>query len=222
MLARRLEICRLGGKIKYIPYNTAYTSSATWTVPYTQWYEIHIVGTGGAGGDGGTGGLGPNYSTYRGGAGGGGGSGGHTAGRYLLAAGTEIPLTIGTSTTFGGVADAFYMSVSKGENGGNGGNANPDHFEDGAGGSAGIKGRVIGSGNLSVSNTGNNGGVGSAGDETTTVNHQVVVKGGTGGKSPYGGYGAGGAGGNGSDSSTRNAGEAGGSGAVVITAYQQE
>lgn len=212
MLARRLEICGLGDKIKYIPYNTAYTSSATWTVPYTQWYEIHIVGTGGAGGDGGTGGLGPNYSTYRGGAGGGGGSGGHTAGRYLLTVGTKIPLTIGDSTTFGDTADAFYMSVSKGRNGGNGGNAIPDSFEDGVGGSAGARGPVTSAGNLPVSSAGNAGGKGSDGGNS----------GGTGGKSPYNGYGAGGKGGAGSASSTKTTGEAGGVGAITITAYQQE
>ena len=219
MLARRLETCGLGSQIKYVPYETAYTSSAVWTVPYTQWYEIHVVGTGGTGGAGNTGNYGAGYHTKAGGGGGGGGSGGHTAGRYLLAAGMQIPLTIDTATTFGDTENAFYMSVAKGGNGGDGEYSPADDFTVGAGGTAGAKGRVVNAGNLTVGNTGNAGKAGSEGQ--VGVSESVTSPGGAGGASPYKGYGAGGAGGDGTKSK-RNAGKAGVTGAVTITAYQQE
>lgn len=217
MLARKLMA---GGGAAFHEYEEVLTSSGTWTVPYTQMYEIHVVGSGGNGGNGATGFhymFESRRAYYTGGSGGGGGSGAYTAGRYRLRKGTPIPIVIGDSS-FGSIGDVFHMQVGAGKKGGDG-TQSSSVSSTGEAGAKGVGGTVAVAGNL-ISIPGN-GGTNGNGYKKDATDWNVSTPGGTGGASVYEGYGAGGNGGHGTYSkNSTNTGSAGGSGAIIIKAIK--
>lgn len=112
-----------------------------WIVPYSGWYEIHLVGSGGTGGTGGP--DGGSSKVYTGGSGGGGGSGGHTWGKYFLLKGQVISFS---ANTFGELNDPIYLKVTSGTAGGTGGAAQAT--SSGVIGTPGVGGSVTSQGNL--------------------------------------------------------------------------
>lgn len=223
MLASKLIRGAAGGD-KYVEYETILTSSGTWTVPYTQTYNVYVCGAGGWGGNGGSGTEYGLTAYYTGGGGGGGGSGAYTAGQVRLTAGTVIPITIGSSA-FGTSGDAWYMAAGAGYSGGNGGAAYSKkvsttvQWRPGDAGYGRAGGSVTAAGNLAsvAGRAGSNGSMGTSGESSS-----ISVSGGYGGASVFSykgrSYGAGGRGGNGSVSGS--SGSSGGTGVVIIVAVE--
>lgn len=125
-----------------------FTTSATWTVPITGWYKIHVIGKGGTGGKGGDR---HNLGWYTGAGGGGGGGGGLAISVVYLQSGTEIIIDItsahtsfnntivATSGSDGG--NAYYTTAGVGGSGGTavGGNTVNLSGQSGKNGAAGKK-----------------------------------------------------------------------------------
>lgn len=227
MLARKL-ISGSSGDV-YHEYEIILTSSGTWTVPYTQTYEIHVCGGGGRGGYAGSGDKYRNPSGanlyFPGGSGGGGGSGAYTMGRVRLTANAIIPYTIGSSS-FGLASDAYYMAVSSGSNGGDGTSATINKYsmsscKPGSAGSGGAGGTITMAGGL-ASKAGNQGGYGQAANKYN-YGSDPGLYGGSGGASVFSykgvSYGAGGTGARANNNSGYSP-SSGGSGVIVIVAVE--